>query len=276
MNAETLQPVAVETLTPEVAQPVEAVEATKQADPAPSENPESVTPPEPKKPHWSQRRIDELTREKYEAQAQIQKLIETLAGKQPAEPQRQAPAASGAPNIKDFADYGEYLGAQARWSARQEFAQMEQARTARQTEERSQQEAANRQKEVQGAATKWRSMTGLGEQKYPDFYEKVHSDQVPITPVVAEAIVSSDAGHEIAYYLGTHLEDAARIAGLSPVNQVREIGKLEARLSQSAKSNAPAPISPLNGGKQPATDAPKDTEDMDTWVKKREAQLRSK
>lgn len=66
--------------------------------------------------------------------------------------------------------------------------------------------------------------------KYPDFDVVTSRQDVPLTPAMMQAIVESDAGGELVYYFGQHPEEGARIAKLSPVSSVREIGKIEGRL----------------------------------------------
>jgi hypothetical protein len=96
-------------------------------------------------------------------------------------------------------------------------------------------------------------------------YEAVafHKD-LPVTVVMGDAIKDSELGASILYELGKNPDEAARIAKLSPVAQVRELGKIEARLeaAKAAKadsseepptkklaiSKAPAPIRPLGSG----------------------------
>mgnify|MGYP001567904123 FL=1 len=66
--------------------------------------------------------------------------------------------------------------------------------------------------------------------------------------------MEAENGEEIAYYLGhpSHIKETQRIMALSAVSQIREIGKLEMKLSQRAEppktpSKAPAPITPVAG-----------------------------
>jgi len=110
--------------------------------------------------------------------------------------------------------------------------------------------------------------------KYPDFFEKVFNqspDVVPITPIIGEAILESDIGQDVAYYLGTHPAEAQRLAKLSPTAALREFGKIEASLSKP-QSSAPKPITPING-KQAPSDDPLESDDMATYIAKRNRQL---
>ena len=76
---------------------------------------------------------------------------------------------------------------------------------------------------------------------YPDF-DKVFDKDVPVSIQMAESIVISDKPAEIAYYLGTNRDVAAKIASMPPHLQGYEIARLEARLSASPiESKAPPP-----------------------------------
>jgi hypothetical protein len=118
-----------------------------------------------------------------------------------------------------------------------------------------------------------------GSGKYEDFAEKVTSDTTHITPAMANAIFEMDDMDmqvEIAYSLANNPREAMRIARLSPMRQVAEIGKLEAKLSapKPAKkpSSAPSPMKPV-GGRKTTDDEIGDQEDFETFMKKRNKQL---
>ena len=84
------------------------------------------------------------------------------------------------------------------------------------------------------------------------------SSPVQVNDAVRDAILESDVGPQILYELASNDELAEKITKLSPINALREIGKLEARFEDasknaapktvktaSEKSKAPAPINPL-------------------------------
>jgi hypothetical protein len=77
--------------------------------------------------------------------------------------------------------------------------------------------------------------------EFPDFVEIAERDNLPVTPAMAEAIVSLPAGLSIAYHLGKNPAIAARISKLSPAVQVVEITKLSAKLAQSKPAGTSAP-----------------------------------
>ena len=85
--------------------------------------------------------------------------------------------------------------------------------------------------------------------KYDDFEQVVKNPNLPISDAMAEAIKASEVGPDVAYYLGTNIKEAARIAKLSPLLQAKEIGKIEGKLADNPTikktTSAPAPISPV-------------------------------
>ena len=112
--------------------------------------------------------------------------------------------------------------------------------------------------------------------KYDDFEQVAYNPNLRITNAMAESIQSSDIGPDVAYYLGSNLKEAERIARLSPILQAKEIGKLEVRLSNEPvtkkTTNAPAPISPVtarsSGGPAYDTTDPRSTKTMtdSQWI----------
>lgn len=73
-----------------------------------------------------------------------------------------------------------------------------------------------------------------------------------------EIITSSDVGPKMINHLGHDLDEAARIASLPPVQMARELTKLEVKLSKPQKTvtNAPEPIKHISGNKATASKNP--------------------
>lgn len=92
------------------------------------------------------------------------------------------------------------------------------------------------------------------KEKYDDFEQVAQNRNLPVTSEMASAIVTSEIGPDILYHLGSNPKEADRIARLSPVAQVKEIGKLEAKLTAEPPtkkvSSAPAPITPVKANGQ--------------------------
>ena len=113
--------------------------------------------------------------------------------------------------------------------------------------------------------------------KYDDFEQVAYNPSLRITDVMAQTIQASDIGPDVAYFLGSNPKEADRISRLVPLLQAKEIGKLEAKLASDPPvkkvSSAPAPITPIKGGKvnSPAvydTTDPRSIKSMSTseWI----------
>lgn len=122
---------------------------------------------------------------------------------------------------------------------------------------------------VQGVQTESQSATAEeqaavieeGRTAYPDFDQVALSQDVRVTPAMAEAILEADASHEILYALGKDRKKAAEIAKLSPPAQVRAIARMEYDLAKPKappQSKAPAPIKPVRGSGTAAKKSPSD------------------
>lgn len=227
---------------PEPAEQVQPVENSAEATTEQTDKPTEA--PEPKREPWFQKRIGELTREKYEARRQAEanayeaaQAREALARLQQGEsPQQQANQLS--------------------------TETIEQA-AARLVAERSFNEACNK-------------VYHSGKTEFPDFDAALSNLQLVggVSREFLEIVAASDAGAKLIHHLGSDLDEAARIASLPPLQLAREMTKLELRLSQKpAKpvSNAPAPINPIAA----ATASTKDPSSMTDaeFAKWRKAQI---
>jgi len=112
--------------------------------------------------------------------------------------------------------------------------------------------------------------------KYNDFEQVAYNPSLKITTVMAQAIQASDAGPDVAYYLGSNPKETDRISRLSPILQAKEIGRIEAKIANDVPvkrtTSAPAPISPVtartSGNPSYDTTDPRSTKTMTTseWI----------
>ena len=237
------------------AEAVEETPATPEPEVEASETPGDDAAAAPKK-NKVQERIDELTREKYEWKAKAEALerygpqgrgdeVKT----EPAKTPDLAPTPE--PSEDQFDTYADYTKALVQFEARKLVAA-----------DRAHQEAQHKQ-------TAYQEWVGKGKTKYQDFSEVAESQAIPYTQAMADAIVGTDTGLDIAYYLGKNPGEATRIAGLSPIQAAKEIGKLEVKLSQpSGKkvSAAAEPIKPVGHGPSVPTDI-NSIEDDEAWLR---------
>ena len=233
----------------------------------PKETPE-VTPEQAAKREQrrAQNRLEKAYRQRAEALAKAE-LLEKQLNEAKAVP---TPPVAGEPTLAQF-DYDPEKYA----TAKADFAK---AQAAKDIEAKQRQESA--QQERQRLITAWDAKVDRAAEKYDDF-DTVVGELKPTAPFVA-ALMEADNGEDIAYHLGKHPKEAQRIAALSPLSQVREIGKLEAKLALEAEkpkkepSKAPAPIAPLTGTAAVNTDVLSETDDMRTWMRKRQKQVHAR
>lgn len=98
--------------------------------------------------------------------------------------------------------------------------------------------------------------------RYPDIEAKVFNDpSLPMSATMAETIMESEKGPEIAYHLSANRELAQRIKSMTPLAAAMEIGRIEAKLSlpkSRTETKAPPPPPTVKGSvKGPAKDPEK-------------------
>ena len=173
------------------------------------------------------------------------------------------------PKPEQFKTYEEYLDKLSDWK----LDQREKAAVA-------QREAETAKSTQQTVQKRWTENSQKAREKHADFDHVIDQD-LEISRPMLDAILDSEIGPEVAYFLGKNPAEAQRIAGLSPTAAAREIGKIEAKLAPAAEpekkpepSKAPAPATPVKGGS--VQTGPTDNDDMKTWLEKRNKQLRDK
>jgi len=72
--------------------------------------------------------------------------------------------------------------------------------------------------------------------KHPDFVEIAIENDLEYTETMFEAIYGSESFADLAYHLGSNPEQVERIAKLSPIQQVRELTRIELGLQAKSKS----------------------------------------
>jgi hypothetical protein len=105
--------------------------------------------------------------------------------------------------------------------------------------------------ELKQAFTAMTPSFDAARQAHTDFDQLIGANDLAITEDMVNLIAETDNPGEVAYWLGSNKEEAKRIAGLSPMKQVKAISDIESKLNQTTPpkriSNAPPPISPLSG-----------------------------
>jgi hypothetical protein len=209
---------------------------------APESKPEKVDDPIPK---GVQKRIDRAVRQKYEAEARAKMLEERVAAmeaRQTVPQQQQYRADDQEPRIDNFDNFDQYVAAKAEYIAKK---QIESTLSEREKRQQAEREATERTKTVDS----WNKRIAAATAEMPDFEEVLASSDVPMTPPMQQAIMESDIGPKLAYYLANNPEEAEKIAGMSPIGAIRTLGRIEERLATAKPAvkttDAPPPIKPI-------------------------------
>lgn len=234
----------IETATPadaqaEQVQQVEQHNSTEATTEQPQEQIEETAEEKAKREPWFQKRIGELTREKYEAKRHADTVAQEAAQlrEQLARFQQGDPYEAPATDVQSLV-----------------------------------QQEAQRMVAEQTFNDKCNQVYANGKAEFPNFDQSVQNlHMVGVSREFLELAVTSDASAKLINHLGTDLDEAARIAALPPVQMARELTKLEYKLAQPAApkpvSKAPAPISPIGSGR--ADDSmPRDDLPIEEWVRR--------
>lgn len=229
------------------------------------ENPETTEKEEPKpKPGEDEytksvkKRIDKITREKYEALKRANELemrlkeFESNSGGRPTRP-----------NIASFTnemgelDHTSYENAMAKYE--------DSLFDWRENKSRNSDTEYKQKAEAESKLEKFNILADNARIKYPDF------DEVVSRPVfgqeLREAVVDSDVGDELAYYLGNNKAVATDLNNMPPYKMMKEVGKLEEKISRLNKkvSKALDPITPVSGSSGTVTKSSEQMSDSE-WI----------
>lgn len=201
-------------------------------------------------------------------QQQIEQLLAKAGGASAASPAVQQEPKSEAPKREDFETYEDFIDARAAYQSEQSARKVLAERDEKATRDA---QAAQQKAEQTSFETALAQRMAKGQEKYADFAQVAQAENVPITKTMAEVIAASDAGEDVAYFLGRNLDEANRIAQLAPTLQAYALGAIEASLKAPPKSSsAPAPAKPIAQTGR-ANQLP-DELDMKSYVERRREQ----
>jgi hypothetical protein len=179
---------------------------------------------------------DRALSEAKEAKDRADRILQAVTAKQP-------------PKESDFASYDDFTAAKTAWAVRRELAE-DQANEAKAKADEAETRAATISQEEQRLdRDAWSRQVMDAKQRYADFDAVVYAENVPIPGHVAQALVRTPDGADVAYYLGQNPDIASELARLSPLDAAIEIGRITARLSApppKSKTSAPPPIKPVS------------------------------
>ena len=256
-----------------------------------TETPESV-PGQPAAPRGVGKKIAELTRQREEERRRADseheerlRLLALLESQKTPEPE--APVKPARTDYPDDNAWDEALMLYAEQKATFEATKVVAARLEEESAKTMQSAVAEGQKIALEAYNTRKEKT---MEKYADFDEVANSPDVKVSMPVAHAIIHSENGPEIQYYLGKHPDEAQRLSDMTvrqfnPQTRLMDtvpdvarqllelgliVGKINAPAPKPAISNVPKPLKPLKGGETQISKDPKDMS-VDEYVKWRKA-----
>ena len=217
---------------------------------------------QPEKKDRFQSRINQLTTKNFEERqrsATLEARDKEIEYNKPAEPKPDLVA----PNPDTFDTDQEYQTANAQYYADVSL-KATNDRIATQDQEAAQQ---TQRDSIQAKKVVFEANLADKRSNFEDF-EDVAYGHTFMDMDLAEQIFEMDKGPEVAYHLGSNLDEAERIFALTPIQRARELTKLEFQveaLKPKVVSDAPDPITPL--GNSEAVEADPDKMSADEWQK---------
>lgn len=269
------------------------------AEPADPADPAALAdPPAAAKPGRSlQERFERSSAQRRAAEQERDYWRERAMATQASAPQPEpapAPAAPTRPTREQFQNPDDYDAALVKWAADSAAHTVRQEEQTRETERRAAEakdaQERTQREEVERLRQGYQDRVAKFKADHPDYDEVTTSDDLPISEVMAGAIVTAENGPELAYYLAENPQEAERIARMTrgtyqggpnhgrPApdvpRQMFEMGKLAAKLASppARAPTAPAPITPLratNGAAVSKDPNEMSTEEYAQWRKQR-------
>lgn len=183
-----------------------------------------------------QARTNELTRQLRETERQVAAALERLdtskkGGLTDKVPDTTVSEGDAPPDPAKF-EYGELDGRYIEAKIAHGVTKALKAKDAEAETKRQADAAAARQQEMQ---QKYQTFEEAGTKKYDDFndvvVESAKSGLWKPTPVLAELILTSPEGPDVAYHLASNLKEAREISGKSPLEQAAWFGRTAATFS---------------------------------------------
>lgn len=221
------QPAPAAEPAPEAQTKAEATETPAEPETAPDE------PEKPKQTPWFQKRIDELTRARWDAAREADQLRQEIAALR--QPQADADG-NPVPVPADPVEIARQMVEQQRFD-----------------------DTCN-------------SIYEKGAGEFTDFDQALANFRLlgGLPRPLIEAAQETDAPHAVLYDLGKNPEEAARILSLPPIRMAAAVAKLAAKtITPPAPkvSKAPAPVVPVGGNGRAEKDPFSDDAPIDAWMK---------
>lgn len=224
---------------------------------------------EEKKNAGVQRRIDELTAEKYQLKGELEAVkrhLESVANQgKKSEPE------DARPKREQFNDYEDYIRADATWVAEQKAQQIINERLGQfeksQTEKQSISQYETTRKETERA---FLERVSVVKREYPDYQDVIDDWEPDLPKDVAEMLVELEEGPLLAYHIAKNPELESKLRNANPRTYGVLLGQTIASLKSSQKvSAAPSPGKPVSSSRAgSANEPPSDPEQYRAWANK--------
>lgn len=216
-----------------------------------------------------QRRMDELTADKYaerkradqlaEQNAKILALLESRSGQAQANP-------SGEPTREQFTDYEDFVTARAEWRAEQKAQAIIEQFSKTQTETQAKAQA---EQSEQAIAKQFLERRAAAEKEIPDFRETVQDWEPQLPNSVVDMILKVPEGALISYHLAKNPGLEAQFRDSPAYMHGVILGQLIATLKSPPKvSSAPAPGKPVAAKPGTSSEPPSNPDAYYAWAKK--------
>lgn len=280
MTDTTQADVADQAAPEETTAPVEPIESTEPAESAPeAEKPEEAATSEedtsgddtaeekPKKKGGFQKRIDKLVTEKYEAEIRTEQLQRELTELRSKQGEGISAPAGPEPKLEDFTTVDDFKKSHAEWAKREGYQQAK-----REIEQQ------NGQAKALTVAAELRAREDQARGKFAD-YDMAIAPYIPAilnNLALSQYVQHSEMGPQMAYHLAKNPGLLNELTQLHPVNAVRELTKLEAKLTAppppKSVTKAPDPIKPVGQSEKAPFSYEKAA--MDDFVRRRNEEER--
>ncbi len=161
-----------------------------------------------------------------------------------------AGAMDAEPTEADFPDPLELSAARAIWKQDQRRAERFAKEAEKEADDARKQAEALDNQQRQALRQSFEDQVAEAKTRYADYDAVARSDDVPVSAIMADLIITSDVGPDVLYHLGQNRALAAQIAKMPLAEAARAIGRIEASLTAPkprTETQAPAPIAPVRG-----------------------------
>ena len=222
-----------------------------------------------------QKRVAKLERQQTNASDQryteLQREIEALKGARTATAESKT---DSEPKRDSFDTYEDYIEARADYRADKKARELIESFRGETKANQEKSTAAERQRSFDKVV---QSRIEAGRKEFADFdsviTEAIEDGVLDTKSAMYQGVIDSDMAHKLAYHLAKNPSEASRIQGLSAAGQIREIGKLEDKLS--AKKERGETMEPI-GGRTQNVSGLRDDMSTEAWIKQRNAALKKR